>query len=192
MRLIGLTGGMGAGKSTALAALRGMGAEVLSADEVVHGLYTEPSVVAAVQERLGEGIAPEGVIDRAALARAVFADPAQREWLERLIWPLVGERITAWIEHVRSSVDGSRAAVLEAPLLFESGLDGVCDATIAIVASPETIAHRTVDRGLVAVAERTERQLSQEEKASRASYVVHNDGPVQELEAELSRVLDML
>jgi dephospho-CoA kinase len=190
--LIGLTGGMGAGKSTALAALQRLGAEVLSTDEVVHRLYAEPEVVQAVIERLGEQVAPNGEVDRAAVAKAVFDDPAQREWLEGLIWPLVGQRIAEWIERVRAQNPAPRAAVLEVPLLFESGFDQGCDATIAVVADEQTIARRTADRGLVGVGQRNSRQLSQQEKAARASFVAHNDGDLGELERALSGVLDNL
>lgn len=190
--LIGLTGGMGAGKSTALAALHRLGAEVLSSDQVVHELYEEPEVVDAVVARLGAGVASEGKIDRSAVAQAVFADPAQREWLEGLIWPLVGQRIAAWIERVRSQSPPPRAAVLEVPLLFEAGMERGYDATIAIVADESRIAERTADRGLVGVSQRNSLQLSQEEKAQRASFVVHNDGDLEELERELSGVLDNL
>lgn len=190
--LIGLTGGMGAGKSTALAALQSLGAEALSTDEVVHGLYTEPAVVQAVVERLGGQAAPNGEIDRAAVAEAVFEDPAQRQWLEGLLWPLVGQRIAEWIERVRAQDPLPRAAVLEVPLLFESGFDRGCDATIAIVADGQTIAQRTADRGLVGVGQRNERQLSQQEKASRATFVVSNDGDVEELRSKLCDVLGAL
>lgn len=190
--LIGLTGGMGAGKSTALAALQRLGAEVLSTDEVVHRLYAEPEVVHAVSARLGEQVAPGGEVDRSAIAKAVFADAAQREWLEGLLWPLVGQRIGQWIERVRSQDPPPRAAVLEVPLLFESGFDQGCEATIAVVADEQTIARRTADRGLVGVGQRNERQLSQQQKAQRASFVVHNDGDLAELEQELSGVLDNL
>lgn len=190
--LIGLTGGMGAGKSTALAALRRLGAEVLSTDEVVHELYERPTVVEAVVTHFGEQVAPEGKVDRDAIARAVFADPIQREWLERLIWPLVGERIAAWIQDVGKQTPPPRAAVMEVPLLFESGLDRGYDATVAVVADEQTIARRTAERGLLGVRERNDRQLSQQEKAARATYVVHNDGDLEELEHELSSVLDNL
>jgi dephospho-CoA kinase len=190
--LIGLTGGMGAGKSTALSILQGLGAEVLSTDAVVHDLYAKPAVVRAVIARLGEQVAPDGEVDRGALAKAVFADPTQREWLEGLLWPLVGQRIGEWIERIRNEDPRPRAAVLEVPLLFESGFEQGCDATIAVVADEQTIAQRTVDRGLVGVSQRNERQLSQHEKAARASFVVHNDGDLGELEHELSGVLDNL
>lgn len=190
--LIGLTGGMGAGKSTALAALHRLGAEVLSSDQVVHELYEDPEVVDAVVARLGAGVAPEGKIDRGAVAQAVFAEPAQREWLEGLIWPLVGQRIAAWIERVRSQSPPPRAAVLEVPLLFEAGMERGYDATIAIVADESKIAERTADRGLVGVSQRNSLQLSQEEKASRATFVVSNDGDVKDLRSKLCDVLDAL
>lgn len=190
--LIGLTGGMGAGKSTALAALRRLGCEVLSTDEVVHELYGERTVRDAVTERWGEEVAPDGSVDRAKVAEIVFADPSQRGWLEGLLWPLVGEKIAAWASAARSTSPEPRAAVLEVPLLFESGLDAACDATISVSASEETIAKRTSGRGLVGVAERESRQLSQEEKAGQATYSIVNDGSVKELERKLSEVLDNL
>lgn len=190
--LIGLTGGMGAGKSTALAILSALGAEVLSSDQVVHDLYREPSVVQELVAHFGEDVKRDGEIDRGAVAKAVFADHEQREWLEALIWPLVGQRIAAWVERVRHQSPAPRAAVLEVPLLFESGLDRGYDATIAILADEQAIAQRTADRSHVGVAERNERQLSQAEKAARATYAVHNDGDLGELERKLSSVLDNL
>lgn len=190
--LIGLTGGMGAGKSTALAALRRLGARTLSTDEVVHQLYETDAVLQAVRARWGEEVAPGGAVDRARVAHIAFGDPAERQWLEGLLWPLVGERIAQWVEQARESTPPPRAAVIEVPLLFESGLDGACDATIAVIASEQAIEERTADRGLVGVKERTGRQLSQAEKASRASFAIVNDGDVAELELKLSEVLDNL
>lgn len=190
--LIGLTGGMGAGKSTALAALRRLGAEVLSTDEVVHELYGEQAVRDAVLRRWGEEVAPGGTVDRGKVAEIVFADSSERQWLEGMLWPLVGERVAAWAGQVRSVSPPPTAAVLEVPLLFESGLDAACDATISVSASKEAVAKRTSGRGLVSVAERESRQLTQEEKASRATFSIVNDGSVEELERKLSEVLDNL
>src|SRR5581483_11565649 len=93
---IGLTGGIGAGKSTALAALERLGAAVLSTDAVVHALYDSPEVRDAVVERFGPEVAPGGVVDRPALARAAFASDDGRSWLEQLLWPRVGRRIVEW------------------------------------------------------------------------------------------------
>jgi dephospho-CoA kinase len=189
---IGLTGGIGAGKSTALEALERAGATVLSTDRVVHDLYGSDQVMAAVTERFGAAVAPGGVIDRGALARHAFATPEETAWLEGLLWPLVGERMIAWRAEVSTSGDPPRAAVVEVPLLFESGMDRAFDATIAVIAGEDVRAARAGARGHEALAERSARQLSQQEKAHRATYVVVNDGTVEELESKLSALLEML
>jgi dephospho-CoA kinase len=189
---IGLTGGIGAGKSTALEALRRLGAEVLSTDAVVHDLYESDEVRDAVVQRLGDEVAPGGIVDRAAVARSAFATPEQRAWLESLLWPRVGARMAAWREGLESLDPSPRAAVVEVPLLFESGMDSAFDATIAVLADEGVRAHRAQQRGHAALDERGARQLSQQEKAQRATYVVVNDGTVDELEHKLSAVLDKL
>jgi dephospho-CoA kinase len=186
---VGLTGGIGAGKSTALAALERAGAAVLSTDAVVHELYSDDDVVSAVVARFGDAIERDGVVDRAALARVAFATDADREWLEGLLWPRVGARMAAWRD---SLPDGVRAAVVEVPLLFESGMEGMFDATIAVIASESLRASRAGARGHEALEARSARQLSQQEKAHRATYVVVNDGTVEELESKLSSIIEML
>ena len=165
---------------------------MLSTDRVVHELYESDDVVAAVRERFGESVAPGGVIDRAEVARRAFATPEDTAWLEGLLWPLVGERMTAWRQHVSRAPGRPRAAVVEVPLLFESGMDLVFDATIAVIAGEDVRAARAGARGHEALAERSARQLSQQEKAHRATYVVVNDGTFEELESKLSALLEML
>ena len=189
---VGLTGGLGAGKSTALAALERLGAATLSTDAVVHELYGTDAVRDAVVGRWGEEVAPDGVVDRSAVARRAFATPEDRKWLEELLWPKVGERVAAFREEALAADPPPRAAVVETPLLFEAGLDGLYDATIAVVADEEVRARRAGARGHEAVDERASRQLPQEEKARRATYVVRNDGTVDELETRLSEVLGKL
>jgi dephospho-CoA kinase len=185
---VGLTGGIGAGKSEALAALERLGAATLSTDAVVHELYGGPEVRDAVVARWGADVAPGGVVDRGAVAQAAFADPQERAWLEGLLWPLVGRRIQEW----REEHAGARALVVEVPLLFESGMDAAFDASVAVVADEAVRAERAGARGHAAVSERTARQLTQQEKAERATYVVDNDGTVGDLERRLSDVLDTL
>jgi dephospho-CoA kinase len=162
---------------------------VLSTDAVVHELYSDDDVVSAVVARFGDAIERDGVVDRTALARVAFATDADREWLEGLLWPRVGERMAAWRD---SLPDGVRAAVVEVPLLFESGMEGQFDATIAVIASESLRASRAGARGHEALEARSARQLSQQEKAHRATYVVVNDGTVEELESKLSSMLEML
>jgi dephospho-CoA kinase len=137
-------------------------------------------------ERLGSEVAPGGAIDRAAVAERVFDDPDARGWLEQELWPRVGLRVMEW----RQGLDGSpRAAVVEVPLLFESGMESVFDHTVAVVAEEELRAERAGARGHQAVESRAGRQLTQDEKAQRADFVVRNDGTLEELKSELSRVL---
>lgn len=185
---LGLTGGIGAGKSEALAALERLGCAVLSTDAVVHQLYEDPEVVALVVERWGEEVAPDGAVSRPAVARAAFGDPDERAWLESILWPRVGQRMMSW----REENADARALVVEVPLLFESGMDGAFDATIAVVADEDVRRSRAEARGHEGLAERTGRQLTQDEKAVRADHVVRNDGTVAELESALSAVLDKL
>jgi dephospho-CoA kinase len=189
---VGLTGGLGSGKSTALEALRRLGAEVTSSDAIVHELYGGEQLRDAVVEHFGAEVAPGGVVDRAALARKAFASESERKWLEGQIWPLVGARVAAWLEHARTIEPPPPAAVVEVPLLFEAGLGDLYDATIAVVSDEEVRARRAADRGHEAVDERAASQLPQAEKAARATYVVHNDGTVEELQAQLSAVLAKL
>jgi dephospho-CoA kinase len=190
--LIGLTGGMGAGKSTALQALERLGAAVQSSDAVVHELYEGAQLRDAVVARWGEEVAPGGVADRAEVARRAFADEGGRAWLEATVWPLVGERMGTWLAQARALEPAPRAIVVEVPLLFEAGMEGIYDATIAVVATEELREQRAAGRGHELTAERAARQLSQAEKAARATYVVSNDGSVEDLERGLSAVLDKL
>jgi dephospho-CoA kinase len=187
---IGLTGGIGAGKSEALQALQRLGAAVLSTDAVVHGLYASDDVKQAVAGRFGEHILKNGDVDRARLAEVAFATPEDRAWLEGLLWPRVGARMLEWRaeqEHAKP-----RAAVVEVPLLFEAGMEPAFDATIAITAPEEIRTARANARGHAAVHERTARQLTQQEKAAKATVAVINDGSLNELEDKLSAVLEKL
>jgi dephospho-CoA kinase len=159
---------------------------------VVHELYAGDEVRDAVVARWGAVVAPGGVVDRAAIARAAFASPDERAWLEGLLWPRVGARVAAWREDLGHSDPPPRAAVVETPLLFEAGLEGIYDATIAVIADEDIRAARAAQRGHHAVDERAARQLGQQEKAARATYVVANSGTIADLELALSAVLEKL
>jgi dephospho-CoA kinase len=189
---IGLTGGIGAGKSTALAALSELGAAVLSSDAVVHELYESPELVEIMVKRFGEAVAPGGRIDRGALARRAFATPEDRGWLEQQIWPRVGARVSEWRQGLSRLRPPPRVAVIEVPLLFEAGMEAAYDATLTIVVDEQVRAARAAARGHEAVDERAARQLTQQEKAARSTYVVANDGDIEQLRSKLSDVLAML
>jgi dephospho-CoA kinase len=189
---IGLTGGIGAGKSVALDALERLGAAVLSTDRVVHELYDTDEVRDAVVGRFGSAVAPEGRVDRDALANRAFATGEDREWLEGLLWPRVGARMVQWREQLDRVSPPPRAAVVEVPLLFEADMDQAFDATIAVIADEQMRSERAGSRGHEALDERSARQLTQQQKADRATYVVPNDGTLEDLESQLSAVLDIL
>lgn len=189
---VGLTGGLGAGKSEALRALGDLGAATLSTDAVVHELLSGDELREIVVARLGSEVARDGRLDRALIAERVFGDEEARAWLEGELWPRVGQRVAEWRQEVEALDPAPRAAVVEVPLLFESGMEPVFDATIAVVADESVREERAAARGHAAVAERTGRQLSQTEKAQRADFEVRNDGTLDALRETLSRVLARL
>ena len=183
---VGLTGAVAAGKSEALAALDRLGAETLSSDAVVHELLESAEVRDLLAARWGDEVVREGSIDRERVGAIVFADPEELRWLEGTLHPLVGARTAEWRQGLPA---GARAAVLEVPLLFETGMESLFDATICIVAPAATRAERAGARGTGELAGREARQLSQEEKAARATYVVRNEGSIDDLEAALEAIL---
>lgn len=186
---VGLTGSIAAGKSEALAALGRLGAATLSADAVVHELLADERIRELLVARWGDEVAPGGTVDRARVGEIVFADPEQLSWLESQVHPLVGERIGAFLVSLPA---GTEVAVVEVPLLFESGMEGVFDTTVAVVAADGVRRERAEGRGHALVDEREARQLAQEEKASRAAHVVRNEGSVEDLERELSALVEKL
>jgi dephospho-CoA kinase len=189
---VGLTGGLGAGKSEALRALGELGAATLSTDAVVHELLASDELREIVVERLGPEVAPDGQLDRSLIAQRVFGDDEARSWLEGELWPRVGRRMVEWRQEVEALEPAPPAGVVEVPLLFESGMEAAFDATIAVVADEALREQRAGARGHAAVAERSGRQLSQGEKAQRADFEVRNDGTLDELRETLSRVLAKL
>lgn len=186
---IGLTGGIAAGKSEALAAFERLGAATISSDAIVHELLDREPLRGSIRERWGPEVAPDRGIDRARVGEIVFADADELRWLEAQIHPLVGERIAAWLA---SLPEGTEVAVVEVPLLFEAGMEGAFDTTVAVVASDAVRRARAAARGQALVAEREARQLDQGEKASRAEHVIENDGSLEDLERDLSALVAKL
>jgi len=187
--LIGLTGGVAAGKSEALSAFARHDAATLSTDAVVHELLGEPEVHDRLVERWGGRVVADGRIDRGEVGAIVFESPDELRWLESLLHPLVGARVAEWLQ---SLPPDTSVAVVEVPLLFETEMDPMFDATVAVVAPDEVRARRAGDRGTDLLEGRSERQLSQDEKAERATYTIHNDGSLAELGAEVARLVPVL
>ena len=186
MLFVGLTGGIGSGKSEALAAFERLGAPTLSTDAVVHELLGTDEVRDLLHERWGDRVLSDGDVDRAAVATIVFERPEELKWLEGTLFPRVGQRMAAWRGELEPEAG---VAVVEVPLLFEAGIEGAFDAVVAVVADESLRAERAAERGHEGLEGRSGRQLSQDEKASRADHVIRNDGSLDDLEAAVAGVL---
>lgn len=184
--VLGLTGGIGSGKSEALAAFAACGAATLSADEVVHALYLRDDVRAAVAERFGAGVMrADGGVDRAAVGERVFADAGARAFVEGLLHPLIGREREEWIARMRARVPAPPVIVCEVPLLYEAGLDDRFDAVVVITAGEARRRERVSARGQDFEA-RSRAQLPEDEKVSRADHVYVNEGSLDDLRAWVS------
>ena len=180
---LGLTGGIGAGKSLALGVFAACGAATLSADEVVHRLYERPEVVAAVVERFGPpALDDRGGVDRAALGELAFAQAGGVAYLEGLIHPRVGVERTAWQAEQVARRPPPPLLVCEVPLLFEVGLEDQFDAILVVTASEAVRRERVRARGQAFVA-RSARQIDEDEKVALADHAYVNDGPLDDLRA---------
>ena len=192
MLFVGLTGGLGSGKSEALAACERLGAATLSSDAVVHELLGTAEVRDLLRERWGERVVAGDDVDRAAVASIVFERPDELKWLEGELFPRVGMRTAAWRAELEGRDPPPEIAVVEVPLLFEAGREGFFDATVAVVADEALREERAAARGHEGVAGRAGRQFTQEEKAARADFVIHNDGSLADLEGTVGEMLDEL
>jgi dephospho-CoA kinase len=186
---VGLTGGIGAGKSEALAAFERLGAATLSTDRVAHDLLDDEEVRAALVDRWGEEVAPGGSVDREKVSEIVFNDREELAWLESVTHPRVGAHVLDW----RQSLEpGVALAVVEVPLLFEAAMEDAFDATIAVVADDELRDARLRERGQGGLAGRERRQLDQTEKERRADHVIRNDASLEELESQVRNLIEQV
>lgn len=166
-----------------------MGAATLSTDTVVHDLLEDPSVRDQLLERWGGEVVPGGTVDRGRVGAIVFDSTEELAWLESLLHPLVGGRVVEWRSGLAPEVE---LAVVEVPLLFETSMEDAFDATIAVTAADETRARRAGLRGTELLESRSDRQLPQEEKAARATYVLVNDDSLDTLEREVAALMERL
>ena len=186
--IVGLTGGIATGKSTASHHLKELGAFCIDADAISHELMLPGGeAVEPVRQVFGdEFIQEDGSVNRRALGTAIFGDVTLRRQLEGIVHPLV-QRIT--LEKIRQAQkQGVRVVILDVPLLFESGMDVLCDETWVISLSPEKQLRRLMARDNcdeAAARARNDAQMSQEEKVRRATTVIDNDRSEERLKAEL-------
>lgn len=192
MHIVGLLGGVASGKSLVARQLAALGAAVLDADRAGHEVLRLPQVEAAARARWGDAVfGPDGRIDRARLARVVFADPPagapQREYLEQLTHPEIGKLLARQAEAMAAS--GIRVAVVDAPLLLEAGWDKLCDTLLFVDAPREARLARALARGWTKeeFAAREGAQESPDGKRARADVVVDNSASPQRTQAQVER-----
>ena len=194
MRVVGITGGIGSGKSTLAAALAAQGVPVVDADAVARDCLAPGSPgLAAVVTRFGPGVlAPDGSLDRPALAAVVFADPSARRDLEAITHPCIRDGIEAELDALRARPDVPAMAVVEHPLLVETGAHARVD-TVVVVEAPleERLRRLVAERGMTEADARA-RIAAQADDATRravADVVVLNDGDAGRLPAEARRII---
>jgi dephospho-CoA kinase len=193
MRLVGLTGGIGSGKSTVAEMLRDHGAVILDADAFARDAVARGTeALRRVVERFGpEVLAGDGSLDRGALARIVFADPEALGDLEAIVHPEVRRMIA---DGVREHLDTDDVVVLVNPLLIEMGAHRDCDTVVVVSANPDTQVRRATARGLSEddVRARIAAQLPLEERAAQADVLLDNEGSFDELRAQVDRLWQRL
>jgi dephospho-CoA kinase len=187
---VAITGGIGAGKSTALASFRRHGAATVSSDEIVHHLLqSDPAVKRALVERFGEDIlGADGVPDRDLIARRVFRDRDALDWLERLLHPLVSREYLAWREQLGKLPNPPKVCVTEVPLLYEVGGESRFDKVVVVTAPPKLREARRGGRS----DDRESRLTPDREKVKRADFVYVNTGTPEELDAWVAGVMATL
>jgi dephospho-CoA kinase len=183
---VAITGGIGSGKSEALRAFARHGAAVVSSDEIVHHLLRRDEVKQRVVERMGNGIvAPDGEIDRQALATTVFNDRDALRWLEELLHPLVAAEYLKWRDDLARLDNAPPVCVTEVPLLYEVGGESRFDKVVLITAPTKLRRARSA----VAIDEREMRFIPDSEKMKRADYSYKNLGSLEDLDAFVESVM---
>jgi dephospho-CoA kinase len=187
---VAITGGIGAGKSTALDAFRRHGAATVSSDEIVHHLLaTDPDVKRALVERLGEGVLGEdGAPDRERIAVRVFKDREALDFLEKLLHPLVSREYMAWREQLAALPNPPEVCVTEVPLLYEVGAEKRFD-KVVVVTAPAKL--REARRGGKRD-DREDRLIPEREKVKRADFTYVNTGTPEQLDAWVAEVMATL
>lgn len=192
MLTIGLTGGIGSGKSTVSKMLAEMGAPVLDADKVAHTTYAPGApAYAEVVAAFGRGIlAPDRTVDRQKLAAIVFADPAGLGKLTAIVWPRMFERMRQMVMEMRTA--GERLPiVIEAAVLFEAKWQPLFNEIWLVTSSRERVVERVQrDRGMnpAEIEARISAQLADQERRKGASIVIENNGTVEELRSKVAAV----
>ena len=182
MRVIGITGGIGAGKSTVAALYASHGVPVIDADAVSHALTApQGEALPLIRDAFDDAVfRADGTLERAMLAKTVFVDdPAPRKQLNAILHPLITRRILADLARLRDA--GEPAVLLDVPLLFESGMDRLCDAVLCVSAPESVRVQRLRGRDRMSAEEALRRirsQNPQQRTESLSDYVLHTDAPI--------------
>jgi dephospho-CoA kinase len=194
MKVLGLTGGIGMGKSTSAILLRERGVMVVDTDDLARDLVQpgEPALVEVRQAFGADIVGPDGQLRREELARRVFANPEARKQLEAILHPRIRERWRAQVEDWRRK--GHTVAVVVIPLLYETGAVNDFDAIICVACSPATQTQRLLERSWKKeeIAQRIAAQMPSDEKVRRANYVIWTEGDVSVHAVQLDRILQKL
>ena len=192
MLIIGLTGGIGMGKSTAAQHLRAKGIDVFDADACVHALYRQAPIVAAIEEAF-PGTTRGGMVDRGALAVALQGEGRHFVRLEAIVHPAVRAAQAAFIRQAHDRCDAR--VVLEVPLLYETGAHALVDAVIVVSADAQTQRARVLKRPGMSI-DKLEtirgRQLPDSDRRAAADFVVDTSGSVSDTQAQIDQALDAL
>ncbi len=195
MLVAGLTGNYGMGKSTVLDMFRRLGAITVNADDIVDRLLKDRSILQNIRKTFGDGVFMEdGRLDRAHIATLVFRDKKLRDALEALIHPLVFEEIGQSLDAIEKKGSGGKVVVVEIPLMFEAGRLKRFDRTITVYADKDTVIRRLKERGISSddAELRLKAQMSIEEKIRRADFTIDNSGTLNETEAKVRELYDIL
>jgi dephospho-CoA kinase len=188
MLIVGLTGSLGMGKSTAAKYFRSKGVPVLDADAEVHRLYE--GVAVAPIEAVFPGTTHDGKVDRAKLSAALVAQPSRFAELEAIVHPLVRDAERTFLQSEAGR--GAALAILEIPLLFETGADALVDTTIVVSATPELQRKRLLKRENLSPEKLDSllaRQMPDSEKRARADFVVDTSGEISASQAQIDAIL---
>ena len=192
MKVVGITGKIGAGKSTVAKLLATHGARVLNADSIARGLL-EPETEAyyEVVDHFGQEILLEsGEIDRMKLSEIVFGDPKKLKVLNEIVHPRVVDEIKDRLHYIERSGEGVEIVAIDVPILFGSGVERLVDKVVVVVADEKARRERLLGQGYAEkeIEARNAVQMSQEELASRADCVIENDGTLQELKDKVAEL----
>jgi dephospho-CoA kinase len=193
--IIGLTGGIGTGKSEVSHILRDLGAVVIESDKVAHQSY-EPGTKAhgLIVNLFGEDVLDgSGFIDRKSLGKIVFADTARRLELEKIVWPATRELTLALLE--KETVRGTRVVVVEVPKLFESGWDKVADVVWTVEAPQSVVSQRVERRSGMSESDtkaRVAAQFTRQDRVDRADIVIENDATLEDLRNQISKLWESI